>query len=138
MTTHTQTPQERIAAMKARAAEKEAAARIERERADRRLRRITEEQEELLSALESLHGIPLLPNGEASADWTVDHGQVIVRVLRKCWTEDQENDHEALIVFGVQSDHDGTYAYLTHDGDVIDLDTALDLATAAVEARFDG
>lgn len=133
------TPQQRIAEMKARAARKEARAQAERERYNRRAFRVAEVRDELLDVLKELRGLPLKPNGEAFAQFgTEDDGTVSVSVIRKGWDIDQESVYETLISFAVTADPEGAYAAVTHDGDVIDLATALDLATAAVEARFDG
>lgn len=57
---------------------------------------------------------------------------------RMWWNARLEADScDTLIAFGVHVDHDGTDAWLTHDGDRITLDIALDLATAVVENLLD-
>jgi hypothetical protein len=132
------TPQERIAAMKARAGEKEADAQRRRELSNRRRSLLSLQRDDLLEALKPLNGgLPVTPNGEASTQFSVEDGRLSVCVIRKGWDVDQDSVYETLIAFGVEVDGDGTYAWITHDGDVIDIATALDLATAAVELRFD-
>ncbi len=134
------TVQERIASLKARATQKKQREADELIRLNRKGQLEQQLRDELTAALAPLAKLPLLPNGVVTVDWTCEGQTYAVAVGRKGWREadgEAQDDREVLVSFFVLSDHDGTEAWLTHDGDVIGPDVALDLATAAVEARFD-
>lgn len=136
------TPADRIEAMKAKVAEARRRAEWEAQRTARRRKVANTMLSDLTNALGPLCGLPVLPNGETgTADRPVPGVDVAYAVtLRRLGWRDHEgeqvNDRETLIEFVATADADGTRGVITHDDTEITLDVALDLATAAVEARF--
>src|SRR5262249_6010716 len=125
------TTAERIAAMKARA-----------EGPERRVRRGAEMrvalQDRLAGMLLPLHGLPVTPGGEGwvGAPRQGVESDGLGETTCELWRFLPAGCLENLITFTITADHDGTRAWITHDGDEIDVETALDLATAVVESRF--
>lgn len=134
------TPTERIAAMKAAAAEKATREQAEKDRLDRCNRLATSVSDTLLEQLKALDGLPVTPNGVVKVERNyMVSGSPLVSVFRRGWEDingEDETVMEALFEVEVVSDRDGRKASLMHDDEAITADAALDLATAVVESRF--
>lgn len=136
----TQTPQERIAAMKAAVAEKEAREKAEKDRQDRKMRLENSVSEQVLGQFKALDNLPVSPNGFVKVErkW-MESGNPLVSVFRRGY-EDRDGEletvMEALFEVEITTDHDGQVATLMHDDHPVTESIALDLATAVVESRF--
>lgn len=142
-TTQQTTPQERIAAMKARTKAVKDALEAEREKARNLCAKLKEEAEALLASLETLAGIPvsfLAPSGKLIRDsaraalGTRDTKEN--EASHKLWVE-ITGTNIRLITFVVRLDGDTEEVSILHDDEPITAEIALDLATAVVERHFD-
>lgn len=133
------TPQERIAAMRKQVDDIAEKKRLEEERKARRGEVENDLKNELLMHLKPLTKLPVTPNGIVVifAEFIDRVWQVSVdRLGWETINGEEERVDEKLIVFCIQSNHEGKRAWITHDDESIDLSIALDLAVAVVESRF--
>ncbi len=91
-----QTPEERILAMKKRAEESANRKEQERQREQRRAFAATDERDRLVKILSPLNDLPLLPNGVAkiTSEERGDGMSWDVAVFRRGWDEDHETVNE--------------------------------------------
>ncbi len=135
-----QTPEDRIAAMRATVQARKDREAVERNRQALRKQAAYQAGAMLMAALEVLDGLPLSPYGEVQVLHQEQHSESPVRVYRKYDNRDYA-DYDLLIAFGVGIGEDLVEGeefewWPTHDGERVSGEVALDLATAAVEARF--
>lgn len=135
-------PAARIRWMKERVEQRKADAAAEEGRRKQRNKREQECRDALHSLLAPLAGIPVNDaDGRGDGDGVTlvcrdaTREGWAVRVVRRFDREGETCD-ETVVSFAVASDASG--AWVEHDGTRVTGDVALDLATAAVEARFDG
>ncbi len=138
-----QTPEERIAAMRATVQARKDREALERQRQALRKQAAYQAAEMFVEALSGLSGLPVTPSGEVAIFCIEEGGPQHVRVVRKyvASSSGQAFSHEVLIQFGVEVGEDLVEGeefewWPTHDGERVTGEIALDLATAAVEARF--
>jgi len=122
------TIEERVAAMKRRVAEKEEQERLERERLQAVIEALQAKQNSLRESLACLADLPVWHPHRGTMEackinwWSGNPWGVAVNAVSV-----------KLIEFGVHADDQGERSWLTHDGDVIAEDVAVDLAVATVE-----
>lgn len=131
------TPEERILAMKERVARKREQEQREQLRQRNQEYRLEEGSAALLEALKSLSDMPVKPNGSIDITYQPGSGVLVRRIGWQDVNNGAENDREVLIAFRIATDYDGERWWLEHDGDEVDLGTALDLAVEVVERILD-
>jgi hypothetical protein len=134
MTAEVLTAQERIRQMKIRVQAKKKAEELERTRSTRTETDLNIAANHCLRLMQDLEDLPVKPSGKISVgclDWRAPERAVVVQ---RVGVDDVVDN---LMSFIITVDADANTYTITHDGDEIDDDIMLDLATAAVEAILD-